>query len=117
MAKKFISEPTTVPTNENRNTNISIIFVQWNRQRTKEWVDVRQCSLMVQTSHLRNRRHSMNRNDTAKSASTLQCYNHDISYICFKNAWNNTACAAHGKVKNKTKRYNVLQDLPSYTES
>ena len=27
---KVMSEPTTIPNNENRNTNISIICVQWN---------------------------------------------------------------------------------------
>lgn len=72
---------------------------------------------MAQTSHVSNRPHSTNRNDTAKSASILQCYIQDASYIHCMNAQNHAACAAHGKAKNKTERYNALQQLLSYSES
>ena len=96
---KVMSEPTTIPNNENRNTNISIICVQWNTQKTKEWVDMRQCSLMAQTSRLRNRQRSTNRNGTANSVSTIQHHNQDASYTRRRNARNHAAFAAHGKGK------------------
>ena len=94
---KVLSEPTTIPNNENRNTNMDIICIQWNIQKTKEWVDLQKCSLMAQTSRLRNRNQVRDRKNTLQSAFTIQRNNQNASYRRRRKARNHAAYAGQGK--------------------
>ena len=67
------------------------IFVQWNTQMSKEWVEIQKCSLMEETSRLRNRNKVRERINIPQFALTNEHINKDASYKRRRKARNHAA--------------------------